>query len=337
LLARSYTLAEPGYPLARPGDAVRLGSVSKLFTLLALQHCLERHGLSLESQLAKLPGLSSLGHLALGAARLEDVVCHRAGFPSRPDLRPDDLDNPLSEDALARDLGVSSARPGDVTRRLLVGDLDFRPTREPAYSNDGYRFLGEVASLLHSGDPGGYEDLVCDLFRLRTSPLLGSDPSRPRDRAETPAHPTLPSWAGPHAAPRLTSHVYRGDLLGPAAGWSISVSETLELAAPRLPRELRTTRAVGALEPSVGLYVMERTYGDTMFKGRTSSAAPVVRLMHSGRLHGGAALFLHECNLSGHDRATRTLCFAINRLHDLSYAIVGRPLLTALAPISLEV
>jgi hypothetical protein len=340
-LARAYTLAEPGYPRAETSDPIRLGSVSKAFTLHALQRCLWVIGQSLETRLADLPGLSALRGRSLGETHLEDVVCHRAGFPSRPDLRPDDPANPLCEVALARALrGDAAARPGDMTRFLLRGDFDLRATKRAAYSNEGYVFLGEVASLLHTGDPGRYDETVRDLFGLGASPLVGTGLAQARERHESPAHPSLPSWTlDPTVddAPLLVPYAFRGSFLGPAAGWAVSATETLALLSPRLPVEFRTAREVGTIEPSLGLYVSERTHSYTTSKTRTRSATPVVRLMHSGRLQGGAALFVHQCIFPGHEGASRSILLALNRLHDLDYARVGRPLLAALEPIDLEV
>jgi hypothetical protein len=264
--ARAYTHAEAGYPVARLEDALRLGSVSKLLTAVALLSAIHRRGLcdGIDARVtdAELLGFAEgEGPPRLAAVTLRHLLAHDAGLRTFVDVRPDEPQNPLSERRLGALLGEEGApaRPGWLTRGLRAIWDDEAFARAPGggdgsrldYSNEGFILLGEILAELEQGSEDAYEDAV-ERTLLRPAGvdpgargcLLGAGRARARARGEAPAHPASPTWArkrfpgddldeGPLV---LAPYADNGPFLGGAAGWCVPLvwlSRVLAALGPR--------------------------------------------------------------------------------------------------------
>ena len=344
--ARAYTWAESGYPVARLDDAMRLGSVSKALTAAALLAAIDRRQVP-EGVDARAVGPALLGFAAgegparLAAVTLRHLLTHDAGLRTFLDVRPDEPDNPLSEQRLGALLGEAGApaRPGWLTRGLAGTGDDGLFARDPGgaqasrldYSNEGFILLGEILAQLEQGSPGGYEAAV---ERALLHPagvdvgargcLLGAGRSRARDRREAPAHPASPTWArkrfpgddldeGPLV---LAPYADNGPFLGGAAGWCVPLLWIARVLAALGPRsdgsslwqrrhaDLAATPAAPGSHQGHGLQVGEPGWWPFRPSG---GGAPLIvrvtRLHHNGRLDGGAALLIHQIPADARDDA----------------------------------
>ncbi len=262
--ARAYTFAEEGYPVARLGDAMRLGSVSKALTAAALLAAIDRAGLP-EGVDARV-GSGRLGFTAgegpprLAAVTLRHLLTHDAGLRTFADLRSDEPGNPLSEERLGARLGEAPpARPGWLGRGLAATTDDDVFARSPGggqaarfdYSNEGFILLGEILAHLSRGARDAYEAAV-EHALLRPAGvdpgergcLLGAGRQRARARGEAPAHPASPTWArkrfpGDDLDPGplvLAPYADNGPFLGGAAGWCVPLVWVARVLAALGPR-----------------------------------------------------------------------------------------------------
>jgi CubicO group peptidase (beta-lactamase class C family) len=264
--ARAYTLAEAGYPVARLDDAMRLGSVSKALTAVALLAAIDRRGLR-DGVDARVIGPELLGFAAgegpprLAAVTLRHLLTHDAGLRTFGDVRPDEPTNPLSEQRLGALLGDAGApaRPGWLTRGLRAIRDDEVFARAPGggdrarldYSNEGFILLGEILAHLERGAGDAYEAAV-EAALLRPAGvdpgargcLLGAGRAAARARREAPAHPASPTWARKRFAGDdldgsplvLAPYADNGSFLGGAAGWCVPLIWLARVLAALGPR-----------------------------------------------------------------------------------------------------
>ncbi len=149
-----------GDPRPVGGDTVfDLGSITKVFTALALSEMVQRGEVALDDPAQKyLPADVHLHTHGGKQATLADLATHTAGFPSRPaDLDPSDPKQALGY-------------PADLLYQFLSS---YVPTRDPGtyyqYSSVGYGLLGEVLARKAGRS---YEDLLKERI---TQPLGMND------------------------------------------------------------------------------------------------------------------------------------------------------------------
>ena len=362
--ARAYTWAEAGYPTATLDRALRLGSVSKALTTIALLATLRRLGLDVGARVVDLLGLSpDEGPPALRAVTIRHLLTHTAGLATFPDVRHDEPKNPLSEARIGEILrgATGAAAPGDLTRALarMRDDTAFarRPGEaSPDYSNEGFILLGEVLSKLVTGRADAYGEAMMEaLFRpagIEPSArgcLFRAGQEHACLRGESPAHPSSPTWArdrfaggAPQSPLTLAPYADNGPFLGGAAGLSVPLVWIARALAALGPRgdgaglwsaedaEIAATPAAPGSNVGHGFHLGEP--GFWTFRPSGGGAPLTVRvekLHHNGRLDGGAALLVH---LMPHDArengdATLSLVAAFNQLGPLYEDPHGKRLL----------
>lgn len=335
--ARAYTFAERGYPVATLDHALRLGSVSKAIVALALLRLLRDGRIDLDAAVVE--------HVSL-----RDLLLHRSGLRSFPDMDPTAEDNPLSEANLAALLGRSRLEPGDLhvaLARLPRATL-FPANPSVAYSNEGFVLLGELLSRLCTHSPNALDTVLEDLLResgvdpAGRGVLAADTPAAARARGESPAHGSSPTFRVSSRAPRdLVDLAYATNLrfLGGAAGLSVPVLWIARLLA-RLDGDL-----AGVLAPCIadvqrgaratlGFYAGEPGWtkttpraGSGSTRGAGARTFRTVCLHHNGRVEGGSSMLMIRAPLEPRaDHPTLSVIVAMNQLGDLYEDPHGRAL-----------
>jgi CubicO group peptidase (beta-lactamase class C family) len=357
--ARAYTYAEAGYPVASLDDAMRLGSVSKALTAVALFAALARRGFSVDARLVDLLGFAPReGPPRLARVTLRHLLAHDAGLRTFTAVRPDEPRNALSEHAVTTLLqgAPGPARSGMLSRALRAIHDDSPFARDPGaasrpdYSNEGFILLGELVAHLTRGSADAYEAALADLvFRpagvdpRERGVIFGAGRAHARERRESPAHPTSPTWAEDRFAPRdgasitLAPYADNGPFLGGAAGVAIPLLWLARVLAALGPRAdgsglLRRSDADLASSP-LGFHLGEPGFWTFRQPGGAPLTTRVNRLCHNGRLDGGAALVIHQIPESARDDAldaTLSVAVAFNQLGSLYEDPHGRRLFAIL-------
>jgi CubicO group peptidase (beta-lactamase class C family) len=330
--AKAYTYAEAGYPVAGLDLAMRLGSVSKLLTTVALLAELSRRGLreGVDAGAADLLGVGEgAGPPLLARVTLRHLLTHDAGLCTSLDVRPDRPADPLCEHRITQllDGAKGPARPGQLGEALAALRDDEAFARlpgggRPDYSNEGFILLGEILARLACGRADAYEHAI---ERTLLTPagvdagdrgcLLGAGRRRARARCEAPAHPASPTWARKRFADDdldesplvLAPYADNGPFLGGAAGWCVPLLWLARVLAALGPHrdgsglwqardvELALTPSGGGGDHGHGVYVGKPAWWKVHRLGRGApSMVRVIRFHHNGRLEGGEALLLHQ-------------------------------------------
>ncbi len=366
--AKAFTFAEDGYPVATLDDALRLGSVSKAFTAIALYRALRLRGLPLGVDTPvsdpSLLGPGACSSPSLARLTLRHLLAHDAGLHASNDISPDDPSHPLAEHDLARRL-TGARRPldaGDLSRALVASPADAFFARPPGgaakdlvYSNEGFILLGELVSRLVTGRLDAYADAVTELLLAPSGVdpgtrgvLLAAGYERARARGESPAHPSSPRWTsnrfgGDEASPfELTPYADNGPFLGGAAGWCVPllwIARVLAELGPH-PAGGLWTRADAdiALAPAApkstighGVHLSDGGWWTVRAAREAPRSVRVERLHHNGRVRGGSALFLYAIPRDPLDEDARLgVVAAFNQLGDLYDEPHGRALLAIL-------
>lgn len=336
-LALAATRAEDGYPIAGVHSNIRIGSVSKPLTamaILARAHLQPqglfttiRDALGLTSSQAT-DAFSSVGNLqALEYGRVEDLLLHRSGWGGTND-------------------GTASFGAGDVVAVAsndppLPGDLGtfLRGTEKPIvaqgqavrlisnYSNWNFIALSEIASRwLGLSNRTQYVDAMRNLF-------WGG-------LVEEQAHPYLPSWPESRMLGDAPCHLRNPDVLpfagklepwqygeagrfGCGAGsWTMSIVELVRLVSSMDPNSARSplltfeqVQAISAayeapydlIAPGGRGFNMDKLFGSqSVFPGTT-----MTRLYHNGMAAGGSAFLIH-CMAQGDVSPSMTIAVAFN-------------------------
>lgn len=334
--AKAYGSVPPDAAPPSLAQKLRIGSLSKSLTVMALHRALSARGLDTDAAIAE--PLASLLAGPRGPLRYRDLVEHRAGFPSFQDIRHDDPSNPLSERAISRLLygDERAPQPGDLVRALRrerTRPSWLGPAQRMVYSNEGYVLLGELLSELVTGDPSNFERLLGETLFGDASVSLALAPGRDEAgrRAEAVALASVPTWArdrfsGAGAGPTTPPYLYNGPFLAPAAGVCASLAALAPVLARALPRSVSMDAAAATRALSVvhGLYSGDRGWWSTKCKGRPSRSTPFARFHHNGRVEGGSSMLVHQCPIGDEDGPAITVLVAFNRLGALSYDPHGR-------------
>jgi CubicO group peptidase (beta-lactamase class C family) len=147
LYAKGYGWADKEKGIAmQPYHRLRIASVSKLFTAVAIMKLVEQGKLSLDSKVFGEKGiLKSYRYLPIADTlayqiTVEHLLTHSAGW--RNQLRTDPMFAPV---AVAKAMKLETAPNFETTLRFMLSQRGmFRPGEFVDYSNFGYTLLGEV-------------------------------------------------------------------------------------------------------------------------------------------------------------------------------------------------
>lgn len=190
---------ELGVPM-QPEHVFRLGSITKQFTAVAILQLLEAGKLKLDDDITKyVPILQTSGH----QITLEHLLNHTSGLPNI-------TDQPAWQSTIREALSLQE-------QLAFINDKPalFAPGTDWAYSNTGYRLLGEVVEQV-SGQtyehyvqerifkPAGMTHSALDVAR-RVTPLRAAGYSADKDGIVL--NVDFASMAQPHGAGALMSNV----------------------------------------------------------------------------------------------------------------------------------
>lgn len=149
VLARSYTWAEPGYPVTQPTSLFRTASAFKPFTSIAIHQLIERGLLALDTPIQQVLQLRTPDGRPPIDPRFNDILVwhllsHAGGWNRR--TAPD----PLFDDAaIAQALHVPlPINKYQMTAYMAGQPLQFTPGTKAVYSNFGYSLLGQIVEKI---------------------------------------------------------------------------------------------------------------------------------------------------------------------------------------------
>lgn len=330
--SKAFTHAEPGYPLTHPKHVLRIGSVSKLLTGLALVDKLEtaeQLNTSLVNALAINP---SPINVPLALIRIQDALRHRTGWggTSDPD-HPSTIDEARIEKTLSIPAGAAQA--GDVSRLLNVThDSVFRPDEwgvprgHVAYNNWNFAVLGELVSFLYSSQKSRsqYESEMGSYWGLarERAHVVVADWTSERVYNAAPAHSRQPAYIiqkGGSIKP--SNYAYNWQIEAGAGSWVIS---TVDLSRIVSALDSTGTAAFGWTNEKVRLlHSAYSPWGETgvhdggglgCYYKRYGTHLEVVPLTiyHNGEVDGGSAVVFHRIPTAGPVTPSLTIALALN-------------------------
>ena len=149
VLARSYTWAEPGYPVTQPTSLFRTASATKPFTSIAIHQLIERGLLTLDTPIQEILKLRTPDGRPPIDPRFNDILVwhllsHAGGWNRR--IAPDPLFN---DAAIAQALHVPlPINKYQMTAYMAGQPLQFTPGTQAVYSNFGYSLLGQIVEKI---------------------------------------------------------------------------------------------------------------------------------------------------------------------------------------------
>lgn len=223
VFARSYTWAEPGYPVIQPTSLFRTQSCTKPFTSIAVHQLIERGLLTLDTPVQQILKLSAADGRApvdprFGEILVWHLLSHAGGWDRNAAF------DPLFDDA---DIAQALHVPLPINKYQMATfmadrPLQFNPGTKAVYSNFGYSLLGQIVEKLTGKDYESaiqqsiYRPLGLTRPRLGRSLLSQQAPGEVRYHGRypllaqsvmTPDQPLVP-------APYGGSNVELGDSLG---------------------------------------------------------------------------------------------------------------------------
>lgn len=210
----------------------RLGSVSKVFTQVAIARLIDQGRVELDAPISDyLPDLPA----EFRSITVAQLLQHRAGVFSATLMRPDLVD------ALLAARGHHDLLP------IVLGvPLAFAPGAQAQYSNGGYFVLGAIIEAVSGDSYAGFieAEILRPLGMTRTGFEATTDTAEPMTR-----------MAGPGQPPRTDPAPMRGfpDLPATAAGDGISTAEDLiKLAHALVGSQFISDAAKAAVFPRRG-------------------------------------------------------------------------------------
>jgi N-acyl-D-amino-acid deacylase len=326
---RAYGLADlaSGEPM-RPHAPMRIASVSKPITALALMRLVEQGRLDLDAAvlpvvLPHLPAATS-PHAAFERLSARQLLAHCGGWDRRAGFDP-----MLQSRLMAQRVGsLGPPSPTGIVAWVLSNAPDFRPGQRCEYANVGYAVLGRVIEAVTGESyaaavrrlvlrPAGVERM-----RLAATRPSEREPDEPRyhDARQAPSafppHPPAALPDGPVALESMDAHggwLARAEdlvaLVAAVEGW-----EGAALLAPATRRQM-----LAPVWPSGAQGAFFALGWEVDRRGR---------YWHSGDLPGSAALLVHEPEGTAwallangslhdarhHDRLRRRIGAAVRRL-----------------------
>ena len=215
----------------QPDSAMRIASISKPLTSVALLKMVERRKLSLDEPIMPLLESKRYRVAASGDERWNDVTArqllqHSGGWDR--DVSPDPMFQ-VVEITLARKLR-RPARQTDILKYQLTKPLDFSPGERYAYSNFGYSVAGRVMEIVGESK---YEALVKELVLDpcgMTKTKLGRTRLEHRSEGEVRYHMQTsefftPFWATPAKGRAGTRPIIHPSVEEPYGRWDLEVMD----------------------------------------------------------------------------------------------------------------
>lgn len=343
--AHAYTYAEEGYPLCQLSHLIRLGSVSKPLTAMAVVRGFAKEGRSLEESFTtayQLPA-NAPKHAYFDFIRVTDALRHRTGWGdsglgtstiSTSNFVPS-LDG-TSTPPIAGDLQKYLAKTTDPL--LLSGAF---PRLSPAYNNWNFAALGEIAAAVWKQSFASYEQSMRDFMRFgpidaNRYHVCVADWPESRALGDAPCHNRFPGWAGKDSHP---GEYFAVQYTGSFQVWAGGGGATM--------RAIDVVRVVSAMDPNAALKLgfsesevrsMHGTYDPAIagaavvpFQGMAwgvwpeqyftwhgdSFGSPVIYLEHNGEINGGSSIVRHVIPKSGPVSPSITIVLAFNHDTDL--------------------
>lgn len=147
--ARGYTWAEPGYPVTQPTTTLRIASVSKPVTTVAIHQLIQEGLLSYHDTMQSILQLPTPVDPRWNHVTVQQLLAMVGGWD---DTLPGTFDPMFYDDAIAQALGV----PLPVTKYQIAGfmttqPLQHNPGTHYAYSNFGFSLLGQILERKRPG------------------------------------------------------------------------------------------------------------------------------------------------------------------------------------------
>ena len=164
VLSRGYTFAPASARRTQPTSRLRIASISKPMTAIAILRLVDQGRLSLDDTVGELlPGLSSLPRdRRFRSVTVRQLLQHRGGWAisAREDDNGVQLHGGLGFDPMFNDSAVAQAflkpmpvSPRDVIRYMARRQrLQFQPGAFYSYSNFGYNLLGRILERVTGRD-----------------------------------------------------------------------------------------------------------------------------------------------------------------------------------------
>ncbi len=154
--ARGFGYAD-GTMIMQPHAKMRVASISKPITAVAILQLIERGKLKLDSKVFEVLGLVEPKKGKFDerwrTVTIHQLMQHTGGWDRAKSFDPMFHNGPICAELKLK----SPALPGDIIRYMIAQPLDFEPGTRYAYSNFGYCLLGRVIEKV-SGNT--YEDYV---------------------------------------------------------------------------------------------------------------------------------------------------------------------------------
>ncbi len=160
MLARGYTWAEQGYPLAQPDSLYRTASISKPLTSIAVHQemALQPSAIAYDTAMADLFGNPVYADPQSNAIQVMHLLTHTSGW-DRDAQTGSGVDPMFYDRTIASALGISIPISTTAIRRYMESQmLDFAPGTESRYSNYGFSLLGRILEVLNPGKT--YDDIL---------------------------------------------------------------------------------------------------------------------------------------------------------------------------------
>ncbi|MCQ2204787.1 MAG: beta-lactamase family protein [Bacteroidales bacterium] len=309
-----FSINEDSIPM-QPYNRMRVASVSKLLTAVAIMHLVEENKISLHQKVFGPVGvLNDDKYLAFKDRRMGDITIyqllnHSGGWTSKYG------DPMFMAHNIARQMGKSlPVSMEDIIRFMQVKSMHFKPGSASAYSNFGYGILGEVVAKV-SGMP--YEDYVKSEI---LAPLGIYDTqigySRLSERLvdevvyyESDTSHVALDYMG---APEMVRRAYGGSdiqTLGAAGGWVSNAIDLLKLTLTidkfdDIPDQLSVSSIDTMVHHSLGYDPLgwRSTIGDSWYRSGTLSATSAMIARHPNGIN--YVVLLNCCNYRGPELAT---------------------------------
>jgi CubicO group peptidase (beta-lactamase class C family) len=236
VFAHAYTWAEvdAGYPTTTPFNRFRIGSASKIFTMLLACRLEENGVLSLDDLLMNdLASPPTPGDSRFSLITLRGLLAHRSGMP-RAAADPPVISKAQHGGAVILPISRNDQTRYEVKNAVLLSN----PAAEFHYSNLGYYFVGEASAYRTAV---GYEDAVRDivfpsLFPPTHHPVVTKstfeDQSPDEVRYHTNSLKLVQSVVD--SAQPLVPNQYGGNdynLKAASGGWSASAAQLAKMMA----------------------------------------------------------------------------------------------------------
>ncbi len=352
--ATAVTRAEEGYPVASVHSNLRIGSVSKPLTGMAIVAAAVAVPDGLATTVKDALGLAGAPNApALDAIRVEELLVHRSGWGGTNDgtasfdgFQVAELAGPLVPGALREFLGATSQS------LTAVSQL---PKLTANYSNWNYIALREILSRWRgkldmapgTADYSKYVERILDWWDLTSERAHPYGPSWPVSRAlgDAPCHLRSPGvLQGPSGGLEAWQYGEDATFMAGATGWTMSIVELVRLVSSMDPGAIRPEllgfdqvqqltapyQVPGMLGMTVPVSGTGRGFFYTSATAATSAIPGISTtvLFHNGMMPGGGALLVHVLPQNGVSPSL-TIAVAFNLDISLGNADITQLLTTA--------